>query len=163
MDVVRQVLADGGCEATARFVHIPERRCVMFDEKQLREAAQSIVRQWDEHGRFRVCAGESDDEPAEVAVARAYLSDLDAAEAEIERLREEAVELHETILLAEGFMVRNGEMSGWIDSCCMTDAVLSGDRLVELGIYERHPNRAGRRSFYRRKDAQSRTALENEK
>ena len=91
----------------------------------------------------------------------ALLAELDAAEAEIERLREEAVELHETILLAEGFMVRDGEMAGWIDSCCMTDVVISGDRLVELGIYERHPNRAGRRSFYRRKDAQSRTALES--
>lgn len=91
----------------------------------------------------------------------ALLADLDAAEAEIERMKEEAVELHETILLAEGFHIRDGEMVGWIDSCCMADAVISGDRLVELGIYERHPNRAGRRSFYRRKDVPARTALEN--
>lgn len=91
----------------------------------------------------------------------AILADLDAAEAEIGRLKEESVELHEMILLAEGFHIRDGEMAGWIDSCCMTDAVLSGERLVELGIYERHPNRAGRRSFYRRKDAPARTALEN--
>ncbi len=41
---------------------------------EIQSAADSIVRQWDEHDRFRVCAGESDEEPAEVAVARAYLA-----------------------------------------------------------------------------------------
>lgn len=31
--------------------------------------------------------------------------------------------------------------------------VEAGDRLVELGIYESHPDGRGRRQFYRRKEA----------
>lgn len=76
--------------------------------------------------------------------------DIDAA-AEIERLREELVEHLETILHNEGRLRQESEnLPLWWDTCASSDAACAGERLTELGFYERHPDGYGRRQFYRK-------------
>jgi hypothetical protein len=74
---------------------------------------------------------------------------------ELAALRQEVIELNETILLNVGHTMtdrdRQPEKVGWIDACALRDATMAGDRLCELGVYERHPSGIGRRWFYRRK------------
>ncbi len=48
-----------------------------------------------------------------------------------------------------GYLVKDGDMAGWWDSQALSFVVECGDRLVELGLWERHPHGCGRRWFYR--------------
>lgn len=67
---------------------------------------------------------------------------------EIERLRDLVREYAEDVLLECG----HRQEDGWIDSCARNTAVEAGDRLVDMGLYERHPDGHGRRQWYRRKE-----------
>ena len=75
---------------------------------------------------------------------------------EVEQLRSELAEAIEEAFLAEAYLVKAGEdeRAGWYDTCALSSTKRNGDRLVELGLYERHPEGAGRRWFYRRKDSE---------
>jgi len=72
----------------------------------------------------------------------------DAAE-EIERLREEIVELLEKAFKEIAGYEGEGEREGWWDSMAGSTAAGYGDRLVELGTWERHPDGCGRQWWYR--------------
>ena len=80
-------------------------------------------------------------------------NDARTVEKEIEELRAEnaeIAELTEECFQVLAFLVPKGEMNGWWDTCALTSAKNYGDRLVEFGLYERHPDGVGRRWFYRR-------------
>jgi len=57
--------------------------------------------------------------------------------------------------LLEGVMyqfccrIDDGELAGWYDSNALSVTCDVGDKLVELGLWERHPDGYGRRWFYR--------------
>lgn len=72
------------------------------------------------------------------------------ANAEIKTLRAELASHLEIILQCEGSL-STALRPGWWDSMCNSCAVEAGDRLVELGLYERHAGGVGRRQFYRKK------------
>ena len=46
----------------------------------------------------------------------------------------------------------DGDMTGWYDSCAISANVQTGDWLVEMGLWERHPDGFGRHWFYRPKE-----------
>lgn len=79
----------------------------------------------------------------------------DAAEqqqawAEIVRLREEIAELTDEAFREIAHLCTGRDpRAGWWDSCARSTARNLGDRLVELGKWERHPDGWGRRWFYR--------------
>jgi len=51
--------------------------------------------------------------------------------------------------LADEISDESSDRFGWFDTMAKSDAVRYGDELVELGVYERHPDGYGRRWFYR--------------
>lgn len=68
-------------------------------------------------------------------------------EAEVRSMKEELIDMYSDSLANIGSVLEDG----WIDSCCMSSAVYAGNKLVELGVYERDEKRGGgRRQFYRR-------------
>lgn len=46
---------------------------MVFEQDNSRELARQVVKQWEQHDRFRVVAGEVDTEPPEVVIAKALL------------------------------------------------------------------------------------------
>ncbi len=62
---------------------------------------------------------------------------------ENERLRAEVIERCEAVLYAAGYEHGQDEFKGWVDTCAMSSAQEAGDRLVELGLWERHPKGFG--------------------
>lgn len=46
---------------------------MVFERDNSRELAKQVVKQWEQHDRFRVVAGEGDTEPSEVVIAKALL------------------------------------------------------------------------------------------
>lgn len=69
---------------------------------------------------------------------------LDKAEAELAELLDEAFR-------GQAYLIKEGDMMGWWDSQALSSVQYWGDRLVELGTWERHPKGFGRRWFYRPK------------
>jgi len=45
--------------------------------------------------------------------------------------------------------IERGDLAGWWDTCALSTARDLGNRLVQLGTWERHPDGSGRRQFYR--------------
>jgi len=74
-------------------------------------------------------------------------------EAEIDRLTDQVKELREELVewLDQSFrqIAHHERETGWWDSMALSTAKGLGDRLVELGKWERHPDGVGRRWFYR--------------
>ena len=71
------------------------------------------------------------------------------AMAEIRRLRAELVEWLDIAMRTQGFEERIGPRRGWWYTTVSGHVKLIGDRLVELGKWERHPDGIGRRQWYR--------------
>ena len=84
------------------------------------------------------------------AACRERIAEL---EAEVALLKDELAESLVATLRSSWCSISTGTMAGWVDSCAMATAMEAGDRLVELGLWERHPNGYGRRWFYRRVQA----------
>ena len=76
-------------------------------------------------------------------------NDLEWAVREIERLREELAELIDDAFRRFASEQYGGDRHGWWDTCGLTLAMMYGDRLVELGLWEKHPTGHGRRWWYR--------------
>lgn len=70
---------------------------------------------------------------------------------EVERLRAELTEFLEDGFQQMAAKINEGDHAGWWDTCALTTCMEFGDRLVELGGWERHPDGYGRRWFYRPK------------
>ena len=68
---------------------------------------------------------------------------------EIKRLQTELAENTDDSFRQIAHLCRDGPRSGWWDTCALSTAVELGDRLVELGTWEQHPDGYGRRWFYR--------------
>ncbi len=69
-------------------------------------------------------------------------------------LRDELTECYAETISNEGYLVDSGCMKGWYDSMAKGNVKYAGDRLVDLGLWERHPDGTGRRWFYRPIDNQ---------
>lgn len=70
--------------------------------------------------------------------------------AEIQELRDELLEYVEDAFQQLAYRCREGEPKcGWWDSTALSTACDLGNKLVELGEWERHPDGYGRRWFYR--------------
>jgi len=74
---------------------------------------------------------------------------LEETETKVKRLQDELAELLDTAFRNSACYIKDGHWAGWWDTEAMTDNVVLGDRLVELGLWERHPDGVGRRWFYR--------------
>jgi len=74
---------------------------------------------------------------------------LAQAREENTRLLEEMVEHLDCIMRSEGILETQGKREGWWDTGALSHVKDAGDRLVELGKWERHPNGYGRRWWYR--------------
>jgi len=85
----------------------------------------------------------TDDQTTELAV------DLAEAKVEIERLRVELADLLDEAFRQVAFHEKSGSREGWWDTMALTHAMDCGDRLVESGLWERHPDGYGRRWWYR--------------
>lgn len=70
---------------------------------------------------------------------------------EIKSLKAELIEFLDEAIRCRAYLVKDGEMAGWWDSMASSDVCDFGDRLVELNVWERHPDGYGRRWFYRPK------------
>ena len=70
---------------------------------------------------------------------------------EIEALRAELAEyLEEAFCQMAAFTKGDDtEHGGWWDTCAISTTRDIGDRLGEMGLYERHPDGSGRRQWYR--------------
>lgn len=69
---------------------------------------------------------------------------------EIVRLRDDLVEALEAAFCVITHEETSGRFVGWWGTCTTT-AVSCGDRLVKLGLWERHPDGVGRMWWYRPK------------
>lgn len=87
--------------------------------------------------------------------SQAMLRKVRDARAELAELREKAAERNSfrnelifslTVAMTQGFL---DQKSGWRDSMSNSDVLYAGNRLVELGLWERRPDGVGRRQFYR--------------
>jgi len=68
---------------------------------------------------------------------------------EIKSLKSEIIDLLDEIMREKCLFHSGGPRGGWWDSMAITYTCHIGDRLVELGLWERHPDGVGRRWFYR--------------
>jgi len=84
--------------------------------------------------------------PRPSSEARLHLSE---ARAEISRLQNELADFLADAFCQIAHKVRLGGREGWWDTCALTTAVEYGDRLVDLGLWEKHEHGWGRRWFYR--------------
>ena len=64
-------------------------------------------------------------------------------------MSDEIARLNETIIRTGGYEVTEGRRAGWWDTMALSHVQEAGDALVELGLWERHPDGYGRRWFYR--------------
>ena len=71
------------------------------------------------------------------------------AVAEIRRLRAELVEWLDIAMRTQGFKEPTGRRKGWWYTVAPSHGPIIGDRHVELGKWERHPDGPGRRQWYR--------------
>jgi hypothetical protein len=63
---------------------------------------------------------------------------------EIERLRAEIIPLLKTIVICGGYLEPEGSSrAGWYGAMTLSHVRDAGDRLVELGVWERHPASSG--------------------
>jgi hypothetical protein len=67
------------------------------------------------------------------------------------KLEKELVEWLEDYMYAKGNLESSGKFKGYIDTMALSSVMDAGDRLVELGLWEKHPDGVGRRWWYRRK------------
>jgi len=74
----------------------------------------------------------------------------DVAEAEVARLKSELVELLEECINEIGCRGKDDRV-GWTFSMGRRTVCDAGDRLVEMGLWERHPRGVGKTQWYRRK------------
>lgn len=74
---------------------------------------------------------------------------IEELEAEVQFLQAEVIEMLEEAFRLIAHKETEGSREGWYDSMAHTEAKLCGDRLVELGLWERHPEGYGRRWWYR--------------
>jgi len=68
-----------------------------------------------------------------------------------ESLMEELVEWIEDCITSNGHYCKDGKYEGYYDSMASSSTMAAGERLVELGLWEKHPDGTGRRWFYRRR------------
>jgi hypothetical protein len=96
--------------------------------------------------------------PAEEAGGMCYdchrvdrqVEELTQLRAEVERLRAEIIPLLRTIVICGGYPEPEGSSrAGWYGAMALSHVRDAGDRLVELGVWERHPDGAGRMQWYR--------------
>lgn len=69
--------------------------------------------------------------------------------AKVERLRGELLKVLNAAMREGAPYITTGDRQGWWDSEARRSICDIGDRLVELGIWERHPDGYGGRWFYR--------------
>lgn len=93
------------------------------------------------------------DKPCDAPFIAHARQDIPRLLSHIAAMEAELTEYRETILYSEGFLIKDGDKSGWWDSCSSSDAVQAGDALVATGLWERHADGVGRRQFYRRVSA----------
>lgn len=68
-------------------------------------------------------------------------------------LREKLIDALEDIAAGQGMYIKEGDKAGWYDTMALSHVRDAGDELVEMGLWERHPDGYGRRWFYRPKEA----------
>ena len=75
----------------------------------------------------------------------------DAACEEVKRLESELAEMAEQAFyqIASFWKGDDPQFGGWWDTVALSTARDLGDRLVGLGVFEKHPDGAGRRQFYK--------------
>jgi len=98
------------------------------------------------------------DSPDDAQIIEAMYEDKDLkekAEAELARVLQEFGEFADEAMRNEASFIEDddGDKAGWWDSCSMSGVRDLGDKLVELGLWERHADGYGRRWFYRPKAA----------
>lgn len=70
-------------------------------------------------------------------------------QAEVERLKQELIEVLDESMRNIANFNKDGSRAGWWDTMALSVACEIGDRLVELGTWKRHADGCGRRWFYR--------------
>ena len=70
---------------------------------------------------------------------------LKRAEAVVRKLQTEAAEEVEDRFRCDAMLIKDGDRAGWWDTMALSHVMEAGDRLVELGEWERHPDGYGRR------------------
>lgn len=73
----------------------------------------------------------------------------DTAEEEVEDLKKELAQWLDEAMRSLGFYEKDGPRKGWWETTALRTVRDIGDRLVELGTWERHPDGHGRRWWYR--------------
>lgn len=68
---------------------------------------------------------------------------------ECAKLRAELIEWLGEAMRSEAYCEPDGPYRGWWDTMAKSYVMDIGDRLVELGAWDRHPDGYGRRWFYR--------------
>ena len=63
--------------------------------------------------------------------------------------RVELIQSLEDTVNSAGHLETTGVYAGWHDTMALSTVRDAGDRLVELGVWERHPDEKGRRAWYR--------------
>jgi hypothetical protein len=87
-------------------------------------------------------------------VSREWAADVMHLIQEVQYLREELTEMYVDILVNVGSLIHDPdhEANGWYCSNAMRDPIYAGDKLVELGLWEKHPTAGhGRVQYYRPK------------
>lgn len=73
-------------------------------------------------------------------------------------MKRELVEAHEDAFYGSATLIEKGEKAGWYDTNALSHVMEAGDALVDLGVFEVHPDGFGRRWFYRPKEQAAREA-----
>jgi len=68
---------------------------------------------------------------------------------ERDALKAELAEALADIVCSDGSYEKDGPKKGYYDSMALSHVCAAGDRLVELGLWKRHPGGYGRRWWYR--------------
>ena len=75
-----------------------------------------------------------------------------------DEMKRELVEAHEDAFYGSATLIEKGEKAGWYDTNALSHVMEAGDALVDLGVFEVHPDGFGRRWFYRPKERAAREA-----
>lgn len=80
----------------------------------------------------------------------ALCDEIEAGEKRIAELTSELIQSLADVVTQCGYYVPQSEKyGGWYDTQALKYVMEAGDRLVELGVWEKHPEGTGRRWFYR--------------
>ena len=127
------------------------------------EAGEALVREADAGCRTAICmcCGKvfTGDPRKEEDVARIIresqahdrVCEKNPLAAEVKGLKEELAEAYADILCGRGILEKHGRFAGWWFSAALSDTTRAGNRLCEMGLYEKHPESLGRMCWFRKK------------